>query len=375
MFPAYEGQSRGTVTYALYKLTSKWIKLSNVSVKVIRILGFSDSKDKLVKFGWHRVSNIDVYNQLLIHIPRTKVVFFREITKKLLVRELLKKNFIPNIVIAHINDSFELAYLISKYFNAELVLGFHQSDIIWLDKSQNRKKIIKYLEEAKKIACRSKTIYERVSIIFPQYKDKMFIAYSGISEDIIENRDFFIEKSRFNEQEIVFSTVAKLIPLKNIDINLKALSNFKDKRWKYCIMGNGEHMSYLKKLANNLGIADKVIFTGYIEHDKVLEKLKETHVFIMVSAPETFGLAYLEAMAKANIVIGAKGWGIDGIVKNSFNGFLVKPRNVLELSEVLNKIFKMTRSEKEKILLNTWSTINKYTETEAAMNYLKNIFN
>jgi len=34
----------------------------------------------------------------------------------------------------------------------------------------------------------------------------------------------------------------------------------------------------------------------------------------MVSAPETFGLVYLEAMAKGCIVIGTKNWGIDGIV-------------------------------------------------------------
>lgn len=93
----------------------------------------------------------------------------------------------------------------------------------------------------------------------------------------------------------------------------------------------------------------------------------------MVSVPETFGLAYLEAMAKANIVVGARGWGIDGIVVNGVNGFLVEPRNVDELTEVIEKIFSMSREQWEEIILNTWETINKYTKTNAAMNYLSNI--
>ena len=36
----------------------------------------------------------------------------------------------------------------------------------------------------------------------------------------------------------------------------------------------------------------------------------------MVSEPETFGLAYLEAMAKGCLVVGAYGWGIDGIIRH-----------------------------------------------------------
>ena len=43
----------------------------------------------------------------------------------------------------------------------------------------------------------------------------------------------------------------------------------------------------------------------------------------MISSPETFGLAYLEAMARGNIVIGTKGWGIDGIVIDGENGLFM----------------------------------------------------
>ena len=49
--------------------------------------------------------------------------------------------------------------------------------------------------------------------------------------------------------------------------------------------------------------------------------MEESDVFAMVSSPETFGLVYIEAMAKGCVTIGSKGEGIDGVIVNNENGF------------------------------------------------------
>lgn len=47
------------------------------------------------------------------------------------------------------------------------------------------------------------------------------------------------------------------------------------------------------------------------------------YFFLMFSVQEMFGLVYLEVMVLGCVVIGYQGWGIDGVVEESVNGYLV----------------------------------------------------
>ena len=78
--------------------------------------------------------------------------------------------------------------------------------------------------------------------------------------------------------------------------------------------------------------------------------MKKSDVFVMPSAPETFGLVYLEAMASGCIVVGAKGWGIDGLIKNGFDGYLVEPRDIDALKNFLLTCLLKIRLKYEKIV-------------------------
>ena len=94
----------------------------------------------------------------------------------------------------------------------------------------------------------------------------------------------------------------------------------------------------------------------------------------MVSSFETFGLVYLEAMATGNIVIGAKGEGIEGIIKNNINGFLCTPRDKKELAQTLARIITgSSKKELEDSVTRSRETVLNYTEEKAAKNYLENI--
>jgi glycosyltransferase involved in cell wall biosynthesis len=91
----------------------------------------------------------------------------------------------------------------------------------------------------------------------------------------------------------------------------------------------------------------------------------------MVSAPETFGLSYLEAMAAGNIVIGAKGYGIDGIVRDGINGFLCNPRSIEELASVVERIaLQMPDADFRRIVNNSVETAKSHTAEIAADIYL-----
>ena len=133
-------------------------------------------------------------------------------------------------------------------------------------------------------------------------------------------------------------------------------------------------MKKLQNLAEKLKINNKVKFFGKLPHQIVLENLRQSHVFVMISRNETFGLAYLEAMASGNIAICAKNEGIDGILKNGENGFLCDI-NSDSLKDLLIEVYNLKDDEISKILENTRNTALEYTEETTSQNYLKNLFN
>lgn len=161
--------------------------------------------------------------------------------------------------------------------------------------------------------------------------------------------------------------------IKKIHINIKALAEVKDYKWKYTIVGDGSERKRLKQLCIDLGIERNVEFCGWLSAEKVKERLDQSQVFIMVSKPETLGIAYLEAMSQGNIIIGAKNWGIDGVVNHGKNGFLVEPDNVEDLKEVLIKIWRMDKNAIYQILDASFKTISRLDKYKVSLQYEEEI--
>lgn len=412
LYPESEKQDPLKTTYALHNFAKYWVKDNNIMVIRPAVMKPGNKVSVKCLMRAHKLDNVNIVNVSFNIISKNtrsfldfdlkqkiKAIIIRvfELLKLdinipcflidfILVRKFLKKSlsvlnnrkFTPDIVVAHMVLCNLLGYTIAKKLKKPLILGIHQSDFNTSRFSilqSNRRHILNY---AKAIACRSFAIKKRIVRLFPEFKKKYFIAYSGIIKSLIESEDFFIWKliNWKKTKKIKFITVSRLLPLKNIDIILQSLSEMDlGYQWNYTIVGDGPELKYLKKLTQDLKIKDKVFFTGWKDKSSIFHLLRNTDIFILVSAPETFGLAYLEAMAKGNIVIGTKGWGIDGVIKNNKNGFLCYPRDKHDLSTVLKYI--MTHLNQKKlieIVKGSYKTILNYTEKSASDNYLKQIY-
>ena len=98
--------------------------------------------------------------------------------------------------------------------------------------------------------------------------------------------------------------------------------------------------------------------------------MKEAECFVMVSAPEAFGLVYLEAMGKGLITIGTRDQGIDGVIVDGYNGFLCDAGNVEELAGIINKINALTPAERQAISFRAIQTVSELTDVKAAQKYM-----
>jgi 1,2-diacylglycerol 3-alpha-glucosyltransferase len=90
------------------------------------------------------------------------------------------------------------------------------------------------------------------------------------------------------------------------------------------LIGDGPEKGALQELASELGIADRVTFTGELPFPDVTVYLKAADIFGFASTTETQGLVTLEALAAGLPVVAVDASGTRDIVDNGEQGFLVR---------------------------------------------------
>lgn len=137
-------------------------------------------------------------------------------------------------------------------------------------------------------------------------------------------------------------SVSNLVEGKGIDVNLAALGRPEIaglRHWHYHVVGDGTLRPMLEAQARELNIADRVTFHGQRPHDEVFRLLSSCDVFSLPSAPEAFGVAYLEAMACGLLSIGVVSQGPSSFVENGRTGILIQERDIAGLTSKLLDIF------------------------------------
>lgn len=135
-----------------------------------------------------------------------------------------------------------------------------------------------------------------------------------------------------------FIVVCRLLKLKNIDKVIKCLSAIKHD-YLFHIYGEGAEKENLQFLINELDLKEKIQLKGSVKNTDLPDILQQYNVFIMPSYPETLGRVYFEAMACGLPVIASKKTGIDGIITEGAEGFLVDHNNADSLNQILNRLF------------------------------------
>ena len=85
---------------------------------------------------------------------------------------------------------------------------------------------------------------------------------------------------------------------KGVDVTIRALPEIAQvfPEVKYLVIGRGDDQPRLAQLAENLGVAERVIFTGFVPTEQLVFHYRLADAYVMPSQ-EGFGIVYLEAMA------------------------------------------------------------------------------
>ena len=144
------------------------------------------------------------------------------------------------------------------------------------------------------------------------------------------------------ERNKVILTVGRLVKRKGVDIVITSLPRVLEKvpNAIYLVVGEGPDRRNLEKLAEELNLRGKVIFTGFVSDADLPKYYTVCDVFIMTSRDingdiEGFGIVFLEANACAKPVIGGKSGGMYDAVEDGISGILVDPTSVDEISQTV----------------------------------------
>lgn len=125
------------------------------------------------------------------------------------------------------------------------------------------------------------------------------------------------------DDETVLINLGRLGKEKNIEelIDFFAKALARNDKMRFLIVGDGPAREQLENRAIELGIKDKVIFTGMVNPGEVQDYYQLGDVFVSASTSETQGLTYIEAAANGLPLLCRKDLCLEDVLKQGENGY------------------------------------------------------
>ena len=164
----------------------------------------------------------------------------------------------------------------------------------------------------------------------------------------------FGNQNKANPEKICAIVTRSLLPEYRHDIILKsfAILNQKGIDFVLTIIGDGSQLSKLKDLAKDLGIEDKVNFTGRIPNTELPKLLQQSNIYISMPITEGVSASLFEAMATNCYPIVTDIAGNQSWIKHRENGQLVTVDDYKMLAEELIWAFENNKHRNEAVLKN-----------------------
>ncbi|MCM3741806.1 glycosyltransferase family 4 protein [Oceanobacillus luteolus] len=265
--------------------------------------------------------NFHAYKQLLELIRKEKyyIVHCNTPVGGILGRLAAKKAGINKVIyMAHGFHFFSGAPLKNwlLYYPAEAIFALLTDELITINKEDYNR--------AKKFKLRNNGSVH--------YSPGVGINISKYSKNEIDKDKLRLELG-IPQNAFVVISVGELNSNKNHEVIIKAIEQAKDEEIYYLICGEGNISGQLKRLANSLGLRERVKFLGF--RSDIPRILKIADLFAFPSKREGLGLAGIEAMASGLALITSNVHGINDYSIHNITSFKFNPNDVIGFSEAI----------------------------------------
>ena len=133
--------------------------------------------------------------------------------------------------------------------------------------------------------------------------------------------------------------IGNLIPRKGLEVLLSALARTQDGCCQLSVIGNPRidprYSRSIQRLVHRLALNERVRLLGRLAQAELRAVLRESHVLVVPSQYEGFGIVYLEGMGFGMPAVASTGGGAAEIITSGKDGYLIHPGAVQELADYL----------------------------------------
>ena len=336
-FPPYNIGGLGTACYGLTKeLSKKGVKIVFVIPKspvepssdFITIINAAVNYDHLYKFVKVKSRLIPYhesysYRGVVFKKERNKCakVYGEELFKEV---EIYAKRVLEiakwfDFDLIHVHDwmTYPAGINLKKKFKKKLIAHIHATEFDRSGGNPNprvyeiEKQGFQYADRIIAVSNYTKNMVVTKYNIDPS---KIEVVHNGV---LFENISKDYDVKVFPDEKVVLF-LGRITLQKGPDYFIEAAKVVSDMlpRVKFIITGSGDMLPWLVHRAAELGIADKVIFTGFLRGKELDMVYKMADVYVMPSVSEPFGITPLEALIRGTPVIISKQSGVSEVLNH-----------------------------------------------------------
>ncbi|MDA5193583.1 glycosyltransferase family 4 protein [Alphaproteobacteria bacterium LMG 31809] len=166
--------------------------------------------------------------------------------------------------------------------------------------------------------------------------DKPRVLRNGVDLGMFQPLDREAIRARLGITGTTLLSVGYLIPRKGNEITVGALPDLPDVT--LLLAGTGEDEGMLRKLAADLGVADRVRFLGAVAHHDLADYYNAADILVLASSREGMANVLLEAIACGTPIVGSPIPGMDEVVDPPESGVIMTSRTPKACAEAVAKL-------------------------------------
>lgn len=173
-----------------------------------------------------------------------------------------------------------------------------------------------------------------------EYRKPWIVAYPGKDHVVHTMTDADIVRRAQQTGPRRFLFLGNVISRKGLHTLLDALEELDSVEWTLTVVGSlTMEKQYARMIMRrNTGFAHRVTYTGIVDDDELVRLFETSHVLVVPSSYEGFGIVYLEGMGFGLPAIASTMGGAREIIRHGEEGFLVDPDDKTSLAHYLRMV-------------------------------------
>ncbi|MEI7845498.1 MAG: glycosyltransferase [Chloroflexota bacterium] len=169
----------------------------------------------------------------------------------------------------------------------------------------------------------------------PVYSVSCGIDLTRFQPNPVVKRDEVRKRFGLDPNSTMFLFVGRVDHEKRLDVLIRAMKLLNRPDIQLAIAGHGSAQDSLRSLSNELGLGDRVHFTGFVPAEDLPSLLNSADIFTMPSEAELLSIASLEAMACGLPVLLANAVALPELVGDGANGYLFRPGDAADAARCI----------------------------------------